>query len=431
MNDKNTKDDSEIVKTLGLNKSRKRGKWLKRLFVLILLAIAAAFAWPRLEAEKNGGDMRYTTRRVEKGDLTVTVTASGTLEPTNQVDVGSELSGIVKSVEADYNDPVKKKQVLAVLDTSKLQAQVLQSRASLESAKAKVLQAKATIEEASHQLERLEQLGKLSGSKAVSQYDLDSAKANLARAVADRAAAVASVSQAEATLEVSETDLAKAVIYSPIDGVVLTRSVEPGQTVAASLQAPVLFTIAEDLREMELHVDVDEADVGKVKQGQRAVFYVDAYPERAFPARISQVRYGAETVDGVVTYKTILNTDNSDLSLRPGMTATADIVVEEIQDAVLIPNAALRFSPPTPSKSGNSRGGGILGKIFFRPSRGPEKERREKGGEKQSQKVWTLKDGKPAPVRVTLGVSNGSMTQVLKGLEPGAELIVDATEAKG
>ena len=432
MNDKSTKDDSEIVKTLGLDKSRKRGKWLKRLLVLILLAVAAAFAWPRLEGDKNGGGgMRFTTRPAEKGDLTVTVTASGTLEPTNQVDVGSELSGIVKSVEADYNDPVKKKQVLAVLDTSKLQAQVLQSRASLESAKAKVLQAEATIEEATRQLERLEQLGKLSGARAVSQYDLDSAKANLARAVADRAAAVASVSQAQASLEVSETDLSKAVIYSPIDGVVLTRSVEPGQTVAASLQAPVLFTIAEDLKQMELHVDVDEADVGKVKEGQRAVFYVDAYPDRAFPAKISQVRYGAETVDGVVTYETVLNADNSDLSLRPGMTATADIVVEEIRDAVLIPNAALRFSPPIPAKSGPSGGGGILGKLFFRPPRGPEKERREKGGDKQSQKVWTLRDGRPASVPVTLGVSNGSMTQVLEGLEPGTELIVDATEAKG
>ena len=160
MNDKSTKDDSEIVKTLGLDKSRKRGKWVKRLVVLIILAVAAAFAWPRLEGDKNGGGgMRFTTRPAEKGGLTVTVTASGTLEPTNQVDVGSELSGIVKSVEADYNDPVKKKQVLAVLDTSKLQAQVLQSRASLESAKAKVLQAEATIEEATRQLERPRAIG--------------------------------------------------------------------------------------------------------------------------------------------------------------------------------------------------------------------------------------------------------------------------------
>jgi HlyD family secretion protein len=300
----------------------------------------------------------------------------------------------------------------------------------LESARAKILQAEATIEEARRQMERLEQLGKLSGSKAVSQYDLDSAKANLARALADKAAAEASVSQAKAALEVNETDLSKTSIYSPIDGVVLTRSVEPGQTVAASLQAPVLFTIAEDLREMELHVDVDEADVGKVKEGQKATFYVDAYPERTFPARISQVRYGAKTVDGVVTYETVLNADNSDLSLRPGMTATADIVVEEIEDTVLIPNAALRFSPPSSEKSGRS-GGGILGKIFFRPPRGPEKERRDTGGGKSRQQVWTLEAGKPVALPVTIGVSDGAMTQVLEGVEPGTALIVDAAEAKG
>jgi HlyD family secretion protein len=194
-------------------------------------------------------------------------------------------------------------------------------------------------------LERLQYLSKISGNRAVSVHDLDAAKAALARARADEAAARASVDLARATLEVNETDLSKAVIYSPINGIVLTRSVEPGQTVAASFQAPVLFTLAEDLSMMELHVDVDEADVGQVQEGQRAVFTVDAYPDRSFPAHIRQVRYGSKTVDGVVTYETILVVDNSDLSLRPGMTATADIVVKEIENTILIPNAALRYKP--------------------------------------------------------------------------------------
>ncbi len=422
--------DSDLTKTLGLNKVPGRGKRLKRWILLIVAVVAAGAVWFALDSENGGGDVRYTTQEARPGNLTVTVTASGSIQPTNQVDVGSELSGIVKSVEADYNEQVKAGQVLARLDTTKLDAQALQSRAALESARAKSLQVEATIEEARSQLKRLEQLGKLSGSKAVSQYDLDSAKANLARARADKSAAEAAVSQAKAALEADEIDLSKAVIYSPIDGIVLTRSVEPGQTVAASFQAPVLFTIAEDLREMELRVDVDEADVGKVREGQRGTFFVDAYPERTFPARITQVRYGPKTVDGVVTYETVLNADNTDLSLRPGMTATADIVVEEIENAVLIPNAALRFAPSSMEKSKRSSGGGVLGRIFFRPSSRPEKERRENGAEKSKQRVWTLKNGQLVAVPVVVGTSDGSFTQAVEGVEPGASLVVDVVEAK-
>ncbi len=422
--------DSELGQTLGLGKSPKRGKWLKYSILFVVVVVGAGAVWFMRDAENGGSGVRYTTQEARLGNLTVIVTASGSLQPTNQVDIGSELSGTVKSVEVDYNDQVKAGQVMARLDTTKLDAQVLQSRAALESARAKSLQVDATIEEARSQLKRLEQLGKLSGSKAVSQYDLDSAKANLARALADKAASDAAISQAKAALEANETDVSKAVIYSPIDGIVLTRSVEPGQTVAASFQAPVLFTIAEDLREMELHVDVDEADVGKVKEGQGGTFFVDAYPERTFPARITQVRYGPKTVDGVVTYETVLNADNSDLSLRPGMTATADIVVEEIENAVLIPNAALRFAPPSTEKSKRSAGGGVLGRIFFRPPAGPEKERRENSGDKMKQRVWTLKTGQLVAVPVVVGMSDGSFTQAMEGVEPGVSLVVDSVEGK-
>ena len=235
---------------------------------------------------------------MKRGDLTVIVTATGTLQPTNKVDVGSELSGIVKSVEADYNDRVKVGQVLARLDTSKLEAQVTQSRAALDSAKAKVLQAQATVLETRSKLTQFQKVRELSNNKVPSQSELDAAEAAFERAKADEASATAAVSQAQATLEANQTDLSKSVIRSPINGVVLTRSMEPGQTVAASFTAPVLFTLAEDLTQMELHVDVDEADVGKVKEGQKAAFGVAAYPNRTFEARITQTRFGSSRPRG-------------------------------------------------------------------------------------------------------------------------------------
>ena len=432
MKNKNRVHGSDIEKTIGLDSTPQRGKHLKRwmLWGLIVLIIALGIIW--WGTGKSSDTIQYKTRAAEKGNLTVTVTATGNIQPTNKVEVGSELSGIIKSVEADYNDTVKVGQALAKLDTEKLEAQVLQSRATLESSQAKVLQVQATITESKNQLERLQYLSKISGNRAVSVHDLDAAKAALARARADEAAARASVDLARATLEVNETDLSKAVIYSPINGIVLVRSVEPGQTVAASFQAPVLFTLAEDLSMMELHVDVDEADVGQVQEGQRAVFTVDAYPDRSFPAHIRQVRYGSKTVDGVVTYETILVVDNSDLSLRPGMTATADIVVKEIENTVLIPNAALRYKPASAQTGTSSGGGSIVSRIFPRPRMpAPARERNRSQADRNRQQLWTLIDGKPGPVMVTIGFTDGLMTQVIDGdITPGMELIVDAESVK-
>jgi HlyD family secretion protein len=378
-------------------------------------------------AERHEGK-QYKTEEVRKGDLIVKVTATGNLEPTNQVDVGSELSGIVRSVEVDYNDSVKVGQLLASLDTSKLEAQNLQAKAALASAKAKVLQTQATVKETRSYLARLKQVRQLSGSKVPSQYDLDAAEAAFERARADEASAVAAVSQAQAVLEANETDLAKSVIRSPINGIVLTRSVEPGQTVAASLQAPVLFTLAEDLTQMELHVAVDEADVGQVQGGQVAEFTVDAYPDRTFQARITQVRYGSKTTEGVVTYETILKVDNTDLSLRPGMTATADITVNKVENVLVMPNAALRFTPPA-SKMRTS-GRGLLGALLpRRPWRRPEKERGNSGNPNQ-QRIWTLQGGQPVPITVTIGATDGTMTEVIGGdIGPGTVLVVDTVSA--
>jgi len=245
-----TSVETDLAQTLGPAPAtgwRRRLKWAIGLGCLGVIATTAAIAWKTTAATKGP---QYQTQAAERRSLTVTVTATGTLQPTNQVDVSSELSGIVKSVEVTYNDRVKVGQVLARLDTSKLESQVLQFSASLDSARGKLLQVQATVAETRASLGRLQRARELSGNRLPSQQELDTATAALARAAADEAAAAAAVTQAKATLDVNETDLAKAVIRSPINGAVLTRSVEPGQTVAASLQAPVLFTLAEDLTQM-------------------------------------------------------------------------------------------------------------------------------------------------------------------------------------
>jgi len=338
--------ESDVARALEIDQSSGRRKGLKRWLLVALLVAAAVTAivtWNRMEKSNS---VQYKTQEVVRGDLTVIVTATGTLKPTNTVDAGSELSGTVKSVEADYNSKVKVGQVLAKLDTTKLEATLTQSQAALESAKAKVLQAQATVAETRAKLAQLQRVRVLSNGKVPSQSDIDAAEAAFERAKADEASTKATVSQAEATVKANETDLSKSVIRSPINGIVLTRSIESGQTVAATMTTPVLFTLAEDLTQMELHVNVDEADIGKVQEGQEANFSVAAYPNRTFEARITQARYGSSTTSGVVTYETVLKVNNSDLSLRPGMTATADITVNKVENAILIPSVALRFTPP-------------------------------------------------------------------------------------
>lgn len=426
-----TNSEFDIGQTLGINQSSDRKKHLKWWLIVVLLAIAgvaSAVAW---KGTKKSNSMQYQTQKVQRGDLTVTVTATGALEPTNQVDVGSELSGIIRTVEVDYNDRVKVNQILARLDTDKLKAKVLQSKAALESARAKILETQATVKEAGDELARLKQVWELSNKMVPSQHDLDAAQAVFYRAKATEAIAKAQVSQAQATLEADETDLAKTVIHSPINGIVLTRNVEPGQTVAASFQAPVLFTLAEDLTQMELHVDVDEADVGQVTKGQEATFTVDAHQGRTFPARITQVRFGSQTVNGVVTYKTVLNVDNSDLSLRPGMTATADITVNKVENAILVSNAALRFIPPIKEKEAPSNGGSLLNKLLPRRHRSQPKQRKDSTANNKLQHVWTLRNGELLSIAVSINATDGRMTEVTSGdIEPGMRLVVDTVRSK-
>jgi HlyD family secretion protein len=413
----------EIDRLPGRKKVSKR--WMIAAILITIIVVIALIFW---NGSNSSSDVKYKTQEVQRGDLTVIVTATGTLKPTNnEVSVGSELSGIVKTVEVDYNSKVKVGQILARLDTSKLETQIMQYKASLEAAQAKVLQTQATIKEAHSKLIQYQNVKALSNNKVPSQADMDAQEATLARAIADDASAKASISQAKAALATYETDISKSIIRSPINGVVLTRSVEPGQTVAAAYQAPTLFTLAADLAKMELHVNVDEADVSHIQEGQKATFSVAAYPNRTFDALIVRANYGSSTTSGVVTYETVLKVDNSDLLLRPGMTATAEIVVKKIANAVLIPSAALRFTPPVQEEKKSS--GGLVSSILPHPPSSGNKQL-ENNTDKKQQRVWMLKDGQLSAVAVTIGSANGGMTEVLSGdIKPGTAVVVDTVSS--
>lgn len=422
---------------------RRSSRWLG--LAAIALAGAGFYAWQQHKAA-NAAPV-YLTEEARKGDLTLSVAANGTLQPTRLVTIGSELSGTVRQVMVDVNDKVKKGQVLVELDTAKLDAQVLRSRASLASAQARLAQAVATTKEAQAALGRLEEVARLSGGKVPSAAELDTGRATLDRARADEASARASVDDARAALSTDETSLSKASIRSPIDGVVLTRSVEPGNAVAASLQAVTLFTVAEDLTRLRLDVSVDEADVGTLQVGQKASFTVSAYPSRRYPAQVTRVSFGSTKTDNVVTYVTWLEVDNTDMSLRPGMTAASTITSTERKDVLLVPNTALRFTPAqagaaagAPGAGGGKppsaqqQGGGIMGQLMPRmPRPGGQGGRRPGSGgapgedaASKMKQVWVLKDGAPQAMKVRVGISDGRMTEVVgEGLTPGMAVITD------
>ena len=418
--DRDAASRPDIEKALGIGKSgpsRLRRFFRFLIYAVIIGAVGTGlyFVWA---GGRTAGTISYITDEVTRTDLKVIVTATGSVQPINEVDVSSELSGTVKEVFVDYNDPVAEGQVLAVLDTDKLKATVDSSRAQLAAARAKVKNAEATLNESRLDYERKKALV---DRAVVSAQDLDVAKANFDRAKAAVDSALADVAVAAADVKLNETNLSKANILSPISGIVLQRDVEPGQTVASSLQAPVLFTLAEDLAKMQVEVDVDEADVGRVAPGQKATFTVDAYPEKHFPALIEDLRYGSEVVQGVVTYKAVLATDNGDLLLRPGMTATAEIVVQELTDIVTVPNEALRFSPPVEEEAGSRS---LIQMLM--PGAGRLRKPSKQAGTGTDRTVWVLTGGQPQAVPVKVGPSDGSRTQVVEGdLDPGQDIIVD------
>jgi HlyD family secretion protein len=404
----------------------------------LIYLLARCFAGP--------GEAGYATETVRRGNMQVTVSATGNLQPTNEVQVGSEQSGLVTQVFVDNNDRVTQGQPLARLDTARLQDALTQARAGLASAQADVATAQATLAQNRADLARQEEVFRVSGGRVPSRTELDAARATYRRGGAGVRAAQAGVTTAQAQLSSAQTNLSKATIYSPVNGVVLSRQVDPGQTVAASLSAPVLFTIAEDLSQMKLEVRVDEADVGQVAAGQRGTFTVDAYPGRTFQATVLRVDVGANasgsTTSGssasnaasssantVIAYTAVLSVANPEMLLRPGMTATAEIVTAERRNAILVPNAALRWSPERDAAAaGRERGGAasvLVPRGGRRRGRGAGGGREVTIGRGSRQTVYVLgADGQPRAVQIVVGESNGSVTEVVSGdLREGQEVI--------
>ncbi|MBU2546815.1 MAG: efflux RND transporter periplasmic adaptor subunit [Proteobacteria bacterium] len=414
---------------LGLGRKRRSGIRTVVLSAILILAVTTA-AWFFRPGRTAAPVHRFTTVEASRGGLVVLVSATGSLEPVTQVDVGTEVSGTILSIDVDFNDTVEKGQILARLDTARLEAQKLQSEAALAVARAELQSARAEVDDAKTSLDRLKRAYKLSQGRLPSKQDLDTAEARYKKGRAQVAVADANRIKARAALEVSESDLAKAIIRAPISGTILDRQVEPGQTVAASLQTPVLFTMAGDLKQMLLSVAVDEADVGKVRDGQEAAFVVDAYPDRRFSARVKQVRYAPQDNDGVITYECLLSVDNADLLLRPGMTAAADMVVDRYEDVLLVPNTALRFTPAEPEAEAPAEETpkrSFLSRLLPGPPPQGPGNRRAAESKKETVslvRVWTEQAGRLVPIPVTTGATDGISTRVLSGeVAPGQPLI--------
>ena len=400
---------------------KRKRVWIPALLVLLLIGYFAIFGG---EEERPN----YITEAVVQRSLDLTVTATGNLRPTNQVEVGSEVSGRIDAVLVDVNDQVQRGQVLARINTDVIQDQIRQGQANLNSARAGVAQAQAALNVDTAQLQRLREVYRLSDGKVPSQAELEQAQANVNRDRAQLASAQANVASAQASLSTALTSRDRAVIRSPVSGVVLARQVEPGQTVAASFNTPTLFVLAEQLSTMQLRVDIDEADVGQVQPGQDATFTVDAYPGRRFPANVERVDLASNNIataqqqqqgqqgNQVVSYEARLQVGNGDGLLRPGMTATATIATESTGNRMLVPNAALRFDPDEEEEAA-----GMFGPQEF----GLEQNDEASIGVGSRQSVYVLGDnGELERIEVVTGQSDGRLTVVTSdGLKTGMKVV--------
>ncbi len=392
--------------------------------IIIVVIGAGAFIFYK---SKNGA-VKFKTTPVTSGALRSTVTATGTMNAVTTVLVGTQVSGTLKKLYVDFNSKVKKGQIIAEIDPAILQAQVDQAKANVLGAQANVAKAKATMEDSRRTKDRNRQLF---SENLIARSDLDTAETNYETNNALLGTAKAQVAQTEAALRFAETNLRYTKIVSPVDGVVVSRNVDVGQTVAASFQTPTLFTIAQDLTKMQIDTSIDEADIGKIKVGQDVEFTVDAYPENTFHGIVDQIRIAPITVQNVVTYDVVIKVDNVDLRLKPGMTANVIVVVVSKDSVLKIPNAALRFRPSekagvTVSKGPADKAGKGLSvpadKAGGRPS--------GKGGGASGQKgytIWILENDKPKQVQVTIGISDGSFTEVTSGdVTEGQEVIIES-----
>jgi len=387
--------------------------WGKRSKLWLLVGLIALIGGVFLALRMNRQHqalLTYATQPVLKGSLTLNVSANGTLQPTRLIGITSELIGTVQSVSVDVNDKVKKGQVLAELDTGKLADQVARARAALAAAQAQWAQTRATVKENEARLARLEEVSRLSGGKVPSAAELDSARAALYRSAAAESSAKANIDAAKASLASDETYQTKATIRSPIDGIVLARNIDQGNAVAGTSSTAPLFTLAEHLNRLQLQVHVGEADIGRVKIGQVASFAVSAFPGRRFQATITRVAFGATLTDNGVTYQTLMEVNNDDLSLRPGMTATAKIIELERKEVLMVPNEAFNYTPTPQVRTNTSMG--VNGQATTATASDAASAPRKLQSVSPSNQIWILRGGKPVAVNVTPGISDGHMTEV-------------------
>ena len=417
------------TKNLELNKPKGWRRLIKWIVALVVVAcgVVGFMLWRQQTTE--AAQPNYESAEVTKGNIEITVSVTGTIGSVDAVDVGAEVSGRVDEVLVQFNEKVTKGQVLARINTEQLDARIKEARAQSASAHAALLSAQATAAEAKANANRMKSL---SERGLLSQKDYETAHASAQRAEAQVASAKAQMLAASASLESATSSREKAIIRSPIDGIVLSRAIEPGQTVASSFQAPVLFTVAKDLTTMVLKANVDEADVGKVKQGQRARFSVDAYKDRIFESTVLSVKNTPTSSKDVVTYEAELSVNNSELLLRPGMTATATIISTERRDVVVVPNAALRFAPLEVIASAQALQGAPPGIAFGGPPPHHQSSNVEPsaapsaGIMKITKQVWVLKGGNPSPIDIVIGETDGNFTEVLEGdLPVGTKVLVD------
>ena len=407
---------------------KKAAIWIAMLCVFV----GAGFGVWRYRVLHRRPEVEYKTAPAERRHLVARVTASGTLSALVTVQVGTQVSGRIQVLKADFNSPVTKGQLVAKIDPQLFEAAVQQAEANYQQAKAQVTTAQATALNADKQYARTKAL---KDANLAAQADLDTAEANVATTHAQIDAAKASLAQAAAQLNQAHVNLSYTTITSPIDGVVISRSVDVGQTVAASLSAPTLFTIAQDLTKMQVDTSVAEGDVGRLEVGMRTYFTVDSFPGQRFFGKIRQIRNSATTVSNVVTYDAVIDVDNEDLRLRPGMTANSTVTYADKKDVVAVPNAALRFRPPPeanvpkPAASAREARGRDVGSASGQGSGGGGGERRGEGrGEAKS--IWTLNGAEPVQVPVKTGLSDGAYTEILNDdVKEGDIVIVDATVA--
>jgi len=379
----------------------------KKAIIISIIALVIIAAGLFFYLKGNGKNTAYKTEKISRGEIKSVVTATGTVNAVTTVSVGTQVSGTIKRLLVDYNSPVKKGQLLAQIDPSTVQAQVDQARANLWSAKANMEKAAVATIDARRTFQRNKELF---AQNFIAKSDLDTAETNAQSAEAEQKVTQAQVGQAQASLTIAETNLQYTNILSPVDGTVISRSVDVGQTVAASFQTPTLFSIAQDLTKMQIDTNVDEADIGKVQVGQDVSFTVDAYPDTIFIGKVAVVRNAPITVSNVVTYDVVIQVNNSQLKLKPGMTANVSITIEIRPDVLRIPNAALRFKPTE-----------VTGK-----SEKPQNKQGMKG-----TKVWILENSKPKPIKVTIGLSDGNFTEISAGeIKAGQEIITDSLNGK-